>query len=63
MSASYEYISPYDPSKFTKNHRDADGKVIIQPPNIATSPQSKITHNFGKNFKYTECPPPAKSKT
>lgn len=57
MTASYEYISPYDPSKVNKNHRDADGKVIVKPPNVLISPQSKITHNAKKQFKYTECPP------
>lgn len=56
MSASYEYISPYDASKVNKNHRDADGKVITQPSNVLISPQSKITYNLNKAFKYTECP-------
>jgi len=57
MSASYEYISPYDPKKDNKNHRGADGKVITQPSNVLISPQSKITYSQNKKFKYTECPP------
>jgi hypothetical protein len=63
MSASYEYISPYDPSKVNKSYRDADGKVITKPPNVQTNPQSKITYTLNKNFKYTECPPQVKQKT
>ena len=63
MSTSYEYITPYDPTKVNKNHRDADGKVITQPPNVLTNPHSKITHGLSKKFKYTECPAQVKPKT
>lgn len=57
MSASYSYMVPYDIKKDPKNYRDTDGKVIIQQPNIQTSPQSKINYNRSKEFTYTECPP------
>lgn len=61
MSASYSYMPPYDIKKDPKNHRDADGKVITQQPNIQCSPQSKISYNRSKEFTYTECPPQIKS--
>ena len=57
MSASYEYISPFDPKSDQKNYRDSDGKVITHPSNVVISPQSKISFNKNKQFKYTECPP------
>ena len=57
MSASYEYISPFDPKTDQKNYRDSDGKVITQPPNVQASLQSKISYGKNKQFKYTECPP------
>jgi hypothetical protein len=58
MTSSYPYMSPNDPSKDKKNYRDADGRVISKAPNMLISPQSKISYNRNKEFKYTECPPP-----
>ena len=57
MSSSYAYMSPFDPKKDQKNYRDSDGKVIVQQPNVVTSPASKISYNRSKEFKYVECPP------
>ena len=34
--------------------------MIVQPPNMLVSPQSKIIYGQNKKFKYTECPPPEK---
>ena len=57
INASYEYISPYDAEKDKKNRRDADGRVITQPPNIMASPQSKIHYQQNKQFKHHPQPP------
>lgn len=42
MSASYPYISSYDPKRDQKKYRDANGRVITENPNVMTSPQSKL---------------------
>ena len=63
MSSSYPYMSPNDPSKEKKNYRDSDGKVITHPPNMLVNPQSKITYQQNKKFKYVESPPQKRAKT
>lgn len=48
MSASYSYMSPFDPKTDKKNYRDSDGKVITKQPNIQTNPPSKLNYNRSK---------------
>lgn len=56
-------MSPYDPKTDQKQFRDSEGKVITKPPNVQSSPQSKINYQRNKDFKYTECPPKVKQTT
>ena len=37
-----------DPAKKKVNHRDGEGKVITQNPNMLISPQSKINYDRNK---------------
>lgn len=52
LGSSYKHESDFNIKE--KNHRNAEGKVITEPPNVMTNIDSKINTKF---FKFREHKP------